>query len=165
LSGVAEPTERVLVGSRRKAAGYLAAALALLALDVLLIRSGHSARVHVRGWLILPLLALGVFALAISVVRPGRVRLTPQNLSVISSLGTTRVIAWRDIESFSLWGRRRGTMVTYRFLLERRPTDLMTRINSRTGVDGSLPSSLLEITPDQLLSLVNAYWSRAKLQP
>jgi hypothetical protein len=105
-------------------------------------------------WLGAPLFALATVMLLIQAIFPVTLKLDDQGFAAVGGLTGGYRVAWRDVESFQLWGGRGGSNsadgVSFTFRPGVRPKELVLALLSRPALPG-----FLKIEPEPLLDIMN----------
>lgn len=160
--GAAIPTSRSseIVGSRWKAALYLAASVAFAAGGLLMLNDPAESRA--AAMLCLIVFGLGALVFLLMLIRPQRLALDGQGFTLDGGLvRSPKLVRWRDIEPFFVYRLpRAGKMIGYNFRPGVKPETTMGRIARRFGADAALPKGW-PMSPDALVEHLNAYRAQA----
>jgi hypothetical protein len=105
-------------------------------------------------------LCIGFFGLCaiggiFGTVRPATVTLGPEGIAICGGW-KTRTFSWRDVSQFQIVAIRQVKLVGFDISPDCKGFERLRQINRATaGVDASLPA-YLELSPDDMLSLVLA---------
>lgn len=149
-----------IIGSRWKAALYLAISLGFVAIGVMMVRDPQAG--GVIAWFCLLLFACCALIFARVLVRPQRLQLDSQGFIVVGGLtGTSDLVRWRDIEPFFVYRLpRAGAMIGYNFAPGARPDSKFRKFSRWMGAEASLPKGWSK-SPAAIVEQLNAYRAQA----
>jgi hypothetical protein len=152
--------ETVILGARWKSALPLLISLAFVALG-LSLSHGPAAKHVIVGWLTVLFFGFCFLTGVLQLMRPTRLRMTPQGFTIEMFPWRPRTVSWGDVDEFFLWTRRGAKLVAFSYVPGRAPDGLITRANRAVGAEGALPAGL-RVRPERLLELMQAWKDRAR---
>ena len=153
---------QVIRESRVKMGGYLAIALAFVALFLWMALGSTSQRDVLTGWIGIALFGTGGGLFGWMLVRPQVLRLDAQGFVLDGGLvRKPKRIAWADIDRFFVYrAPRGGKLIGYNYLPGRAPPSRLVGLNRAFGAEGGLPRNWT-LSPEALVTLLNDYRARS----
>ena len=147
------PRLNIVDGSRWKATPLLVGSLAFVVMGIFLLGSGGG----VIGWMTILFFGLGVLVAIAQIAQPNRLLLSDENLVFQFALRKrTLKIDWLDIDKFFLYNQGHYKFAAFKYLPDRAPHNLITKVNQNLGVDGTLAAGWT-IPAEELIDLLNQY--------
>ena len=159
--------DKVIVGSRLRAALLVFGACALVVVGVWLVgRHDATPKQLLGGWLAILFFGFCAAMGLLQIARPVRVSLFNDRFEITTGLGRTARVPWADIQPLFIWSMRSTRLVAYNYLDGRKPANrgALSEMSSSLGADGALPNTL-PLGADALLSLMNARREAALAKP
>lgn len=157
-SGGATPTGRSseIVGSRWKAALYLALSLGFTAGGALMLNDPKESKA--AAMLCLVLFGLGSLVFLMMLIRPQRILLNSEGFELSGGLvRSPKLVRWRDVEPFFVYRLpRAGKMIGYNFRPGVKPDTRLRAIARSLGADAALPKGW-PMSPDAMVEHLNTF--------